>query len=61
VYADALQDELIENQSGKSLKPLTGGWEIRRTEDNAHVTQLARQTAVSTRERAMCRPPIAPA
>jgi RHS repeat-associated protein len=47
-YATTLQNELIDNYSGKSLRQLTGGWEIIRTEAAPRVATLP-NTSVSTR------------
>lgn len=46
-YATTLQNTLIASHSGKSLKELTGGWEIERTEAVLRNTSLPNQLAVS--------------
>lgn|GEM_PF-1214590 len=48
-YAMALQTNLINNHTEKSLKQLTGGWEIVRTEAAPRNITLPRQASVSTR------------
>ncbi|WP_168196763.1 RHS repeat-associated core domain-containing protein [Brevundimonas sp. M20] len=48
-YATALQSDLINSHTDKSLKQLTGGWEIVRTEAAPRDATLVRQAAVSAR------------
>lgn len=48
-YTDAMQDELIANHSGRSLKQLAGGWEINRTEAGPRVASTPYQSSVSAR------------
>ncbi len=48
-YATTLQNALITDHSGRTLKQLAGGWEVNRTEAAPRVTATPYQTSVSAR------------